>query len=231
MENWYLLEHGRNSPYWNMACDEWLLKNASRLGQPTLRIYAWNRPAITIGYFQPFPTNRFLHATIVRRPTGGALVIHDSDLTFTVVLPPDHPWRKLKTFERYHCIHERVARIFELKGLTPTLVLPEAKPSLGRALETDLCFIKSSSYDVLVHGIKVAGGAQRTTREGLLHQGSIQGGGSWRVSFDELQHSWQTWGVHFINLKLAITEIKEITTLATQKYATPSWNHRFCSSF
>src|SRR4051812_29265490 len=101
MEPWFFIEHDKLLPSWNMACDEWLLNKISSLNVPLLRTYGWDRPSITIGYFQEYPQELEAKYTIVRRPTGGALVYHDSDLTFTVVLPPTHPWKSLKTDDRY----------------------------------------------------------------------------------------------------------------------------------
>ncbi len=229
METWHLLEHGPCPPFWNMACDEWLLKQAIRLDKPILRTYAWDRPSITFGYFQEFPAELALRYTVVRRPTGGALVIHDTDLTFTVILPPTHPWRTLSPNDRYQRIHERIYTIFEIRGLTPTLISEDAPhlptPS-GRESAASLCFTKSSRYDVVVNGAKVAGGAQRVTREGLLHQGSIQGERLQRVTASELCKAWETHGASFIHLRLALTEEEAITHMATTKHATEEWNRR-----
>lgn len=231
METWYWLEHDRRSPFWNMACDEWLLTHASWLGNPILRTYAWDRPSISLGYFQTFPDPHPSSHTVVRRPTGGALVLHDVDLTFTVVLPPFHPWRLLAPHERYQRVHERVYKIFELRGLIPILVSDKTReisspnPS-GRASSTSLCFAKNSRYDVMLHGEKIAGGAQRVNRDGLLHQGSIQGESIWRASPSELRRAWEYYGARFTGLRLTGDEELAIQDLVISKYATTAWNRR-----
>jgi len=208
-----------------MACDEWLLTHAGRFTQPILRVYGWDRPSVTIGYFQPFPTEISEHYTVIRRPTGGALVIHDSDLTFTVILPPCHPWRELSVFERYERVHARIGKVFESKGIDFSLADQGAALSVRGSMGPH-CFQKNSRYDVLVSGVKVAGGAQRVTRKGLLHQGSIQGEESPRVSPEELQHAWQACGVHFTDLNLTPDDETSISALATCKFATDAWNRR-----
>lgn len=225
MEAWLFFEQGRESPAWNMACDEWLLQRAGWLGAPILRTYAWDRPSVTIGYFQPFPANLPAYMTVIRRPTGGAMVVHDTDITFSVIVPGSHPWRKLPAVERYNRIHERVGRVFETRGLQPLLASCGGAGS-ARAPGESRCFSKATRHDVLIDGIKVVGGAQRTTREGMLHQGSIQGGGHWRVSPDELRRAWETLGARFTGLRLAADEMASVTALATAKYSTRAWNQR-----
>jgi lipoyl(octanoyl) transferase len=234
MENWLLINDGQGDPAWNMACDEWLLLNAARLNNPVLRIYEWDRAAITIGYFQEYPLELDQKYVIVRRPTGGALVYHDSDLTFTVSLPPTHPWKALKPEERYQKIHERVHKIFESRGLSPALAekcktdngpctsrLPNPT---GRNPSNAQCFTKSTRYDVMVGNSKVAGGAQRTTRDGLLHQGSIQSNP--RVSSQELKKAWESFGTAFSDFQLSDSDRQIIEKLAQDKYATKEWNHK-----
>ena len=258
MNTWLFLEHAAHSPAWNMACDEWLLKHATVFAKPLLRTYQWDRPSITIGYFQPYPKNINAHV-VVRRPTGGALVIHDSDLTFSVVLPPNHDWCKSPICDRYRKIHERVAKVFELRGVNSkvaiecdqtapmlsigsrwALVAPRRHPCerksteekidttfrpSGRAKEGVECFAKISKYDVIINNKKVAGGAQRITKEGLLHQGSIQDGDQPTVSSEELRIAWEKSGSSFEPLILTTEQNNQITQLARDKFETSKWNH------
>jgi lipoyl(octanoyl) transferase len=225
---WLFLAHRQHAPAWNMACDEWLLKNIQKLGQPVLRTYQWNRPSITIGYFQDYPKDLETKYTIIRRPTGGALVIHDHDLTFTVVLPPDHAWRKLPVCDRYQRVHERVASIFAARGDASSLETSCASASVpsGRAEKLGYCFQKNSRYDVLLQGKKVAGGAQRVTREGLLHQGSIQSENHPIATSGELKIAWERFGIQLKNWALSDVQEQEIAELSKQKYSTPEWNKK-----
>jgi lipoate-protein ligase A len=265
VEQWLFLKQAALPPAWNMACDEWLLLNNKKFGYPILRTYEWDRPSITIGYFQEYPTSLEEKHTIIRRPTGGALVYHDSDLTFSVVLPQNHPWKRLPTEERYRKIHERIRKIFENRGENAELVSPAVAdynfqgrgdspnrpkndkdgrsgmiapttssnihlptPS-GRSFLHDQCFIKNTRYDVLIGTQKVAGGAQRSTRDGLLHQGSIQGGRQPRVSSDELRLTWESFGISFSDAKLSDDDFEGIRDLSGQKYQSPHWNRKVCS--
>ncbi len=231
METCFLLEHGPCAPAWNMACDEWLLMHAAKLGRPVLRFYEWDRPSVTIGYFQPFPDLPRPRHTVIRRPTGGALVVHDADLTFTVVLPPSHPWCRLPTEQRYERVHERVQEAFRVHDrnlfhvdLHRDLAIPTGRSSMNLR-----CFEKISRYDVVLEGVKVAGGAQRVNRSGLLHQGSIQGG-DLRITPEDMRTAWEGFGTYLIGLHLNAAEMREISELAETKYESPEWNERVISN-
>ena len=99
--SWRLLEHGLLDPAANMAWDEALLEAAPGLGQPVLRLYGWNQPAATFGYFQKHAEIARLTPLrpLIRRPTGGGLVPHDADWTYSLAFPPGHPWHELKATE------------------------------------------------------------------------------------------------------------------------------------
>jgi lipoate-protein ligase A len=145
-----------------MAVDEALLRLVK---EPVLRIYAWDRPAVSIGYFQKaavVPEGR----PFVRRYTGGGLVDHARDVTYTLVAPREAPLAALTLAESYSRVHEAVKMALEKSGFRPVL-------SENCEPEAEACFNRAVRYDVTLDGKKVAGGAQRRTREGLLHQGSI----------------------------------------------------------
>jgi lipoate-protein ligase A len=146
-----------------MAIDEALLRDVR---EPVLRIYAWSVPALSLGYFQPAAL-----ATegrpFIRRYTGGGLVDHARDVTYTIVLPRAHPWMEFSAPESYRHIHHGVQAALAACGiasdLTPTAL----------AIESEACFAKPVRFDIVADQHKLSGAAQRRTREGLLHQGSI----------------------------------------------------------
>jgi lipoate-protein ligase A len=168
--NWLLLNSGRCEPADNMALDEALLDNVSRLGKPILRFYGWTEPAATFGYFQKFAeVGRATRLRpLIRRPTGGGIVPHDADWTYSTVFPPGHEWHGLKAEESYRRIHDWLRLAFaELK--VETELAPAAKKSLPGQ-----CFVGHEKFDLLWRGKKIAGAAQRRNRLGLLIQGSVQ---------------------------------------------------------
>lgn len=167
---WLRLDSGRCEPAANMALDEALLQQVARLGRPVVRFYGWTEPAATFGYFQKYgEIARATHLRpLIRRPTGGGLVPHDADWTYSVAFPPDHAWHALRAEESYRRIHDWLRRAF-----AAVKVATELAPAARRALPGQ-CFSGHEKHDLLWQGRKIAGAAQRRNRLGLLIQGSIQ---------------------------------------------------------
>jgi lipoate-protein ligase A len=168
--NWFFLNSGKCDAAFNMALDEALLENISRLGKPVLRFYGWTEPAATFGYFQKFSEVECvtLLRPLIRRPTGGGIVPHDADWTYSFVVPPNHEWHLLKAIESYHRIHEWIQNAFA-KLKVETELAPHCKKSAPGQ-----CFVGHEKFDLLWHGKKIAGAAQRRNKLGLLIQGSVQ---------------------------------------------------------
>ncbi|HAR65416.1 MAG TPA: hypothetical protein DCR55_04300 [Lentisphaeria bacterium] len=168
---WQVWDHGKHGPALNMAYDEALLQTHPTT--PVLRFYDWDAPAVTIGYYQSIalaPT----HLPTMRRPTGGGHVYHGQDLTYGLILPTAHPLAAVNRFESYRLIHEAIARALQMLGLTTSLAA-EDQPEEGVPRTAMSCFRSPAQADVLREdGSKVAGAAQRRTKQGILQQGSIQ---------------------------------------------------------
>jgi lipoate-protein ligase A len=163
MTSWRLLVHGAGSPARNMAIDEALLREVR---EPVLRIYEWNVPAVSLGYFQPAalaPEGR----PFVRRYTGGGLVDHAADVTYTIVLPRSHPWMELSAPESYCVIHRGVQAALKECGIESELT------PMASSAQSEACFQKPVRFDIVAAERKLSGAAQRRSREGLLHQGSV----------------------------------------------------------
>jgi lipoate-protein ligase A len=154
----------------NMALDETLLATAADRGQTVLRFYAWTEPAATFGYFQHLAEIRQTTALrpLIRRPTGGGLVPHDRDWTYSLAVPPAHPWHQLRAIDSYRAMHAWVVDAFRRIGIPTTLADCCRKVAPGQ------CFQGWEKFDVLWHDRKIGGAAQRRNRSGLLIQGSIQ---------------------------------------------------------
>ena len=162
MISWRYLLHGPGSPARNMAVDETLLREVR---EPVLRIYEWDVAAVSLGYFQPHALAG--ERPFIRRYTGGGLVDHAHDATYTLVLPRAHPWMELSAPESYCHIHRGVQAALAACGIESELT-PQA-----HAVESEACFMKPVKFDIVAGTGKLSGAAQRRTREGLLHQGSI----------------------------------------------------------
>jgi lipoate-protein ligase A len=218
--SWRLLIHGAASPARNMAIDEALLREVR---EPVLRLYEWSVPAVSLGYFQPAavaPEGR----PFVRRYTGGGLVDHASDITYTIILPRAHPWMELSAPESYALVHRGVQAVLKACGIAVELT-PEAA-----ALESEACFQKPVRFDLVAPdaaGGKLGGAAQRRTREGLLHQGSLllpdpARNGKVRRAFAE------GFAAHldfdFQPSELTDAEAARADDLERDRYATEGWN-------
>ncbi len=173
---WRLLQTGNNSAAMNMAIDEALMLRQKEDALPTLRFYGWNHPSFSFGYFLKIaeevdvPKCREQGVGLVRRPTGGGIVIHGWDLTYTVALPLDNPLVPMNTLESYHVIHECI--INGLRQLNINAEHFSEKASNNEELQ-NICLTHPTKYDVLINNRKVAGAAQRRKRGVLLHQGYI----------------------------------------------------------
>ena len=115
-ELWLLLDSGAGAGAFNMALDEVLLEMAPATSHPVLRFYGWTQPAASFGYFQKASEIEMLTRCrpIVRRPTGGGLVPHDADWTYSVIIPPSHAWYELRASESYERVHLWIQSSFEL---------------------------------------------------------------------------------------------------------------------
>lgn len=226
MSEWYLLRSGPGAAAWNMALDEALLENIQRLGRPVLRLYAWSEPAATFGYSQHYADVASWTALrpLIRRPTGGGLVPHDADWTYSIVVPPDDAWYKLRAEESYRRAHDWVAESFQELEVAAELARCCAKDVPGR------CFIGAEKFDVLANGQKIAGAAQKRNKLGQLIQGSIQPAGkewnrtAWEESF--LRVGQARLGIQWTEIPPEATLSERASVLAAEKYSQAAYNER-----
>jgi len=149
-----------------MACDEVLLQMAAGA---VLRVFRWSAPWVSIGYFPPWQETAGTELPVCRRWTGGGVVVHREDFTFALAAPRTESWARLRPEESYRVVHAALAGALRAAGYAAAV--SEAATPGGPA-----CFAGPVRYDVVDGGRKIAGGAQRRTKRGLLHQGSVQTG-------------------------------------------------------
>ena len=224
--NWFFLNSGKGDAAFNMALDEALLENAASIAAPVLRFYSWTEPAATFGYFQRYAD--VAAATrlrpLIRRPTGGGIVPHDADWTYSFVVPPGNEWYVLKAEESYRRIHDWLRLAFaELK--IETELAPCCKKSLPGQ-----CFVGHEKFDLLWHGKKIAGAAQRRNKLGLLIQGSVQPPPLTlvRVDFEAAMRAVaeSQFDVRWQALTLDAVVLEEAHRLTTQKFAQTGYNQK-----
>ena len=208
-------ETPRSAPL-NMALDEALLASARA---PLLRIYRWERPAVSFGYFGKFASlaASWPGREIVRRMTGGGIVPHGGDLTYSLIIPAEHEFATNSPREIYRAVHGMIGTLFTGRGEPAALAAPPIDAGTGA------CFESPAEFDLLAHGRKIAGAAMRRTRDGLLLQGSIQETPDLEMLRSRLASSFapQVFRVEYTPQQLAAAE-----SLAAEKYATPAWTTR-----
>ena len=222
---WLLLNSGICPPPLNMAWDEALLEAVALLRQPVLRFYGWTEPAATFGYFQKFVEVEKMTKLrpLIRRPTGGGLVPHDADWTYSLVFPPDDSWHELKAVESYRRVHEWIQSSFEQLGTATELSARCRKEVPGQ------CFAGAEQFDVLMADRKIAGAAQRRTRDGLLIQGSIQPPpGAKREEFEKAFCTVASarWNVEWQPLLAGSELAGRVEALVREKYSRRDFNER-----
>lgn len=224
-EEWFIVRHGPGSPSWNMAFDEALLEFAQQLAGPVLRLYSWNLPAATFGYSQRYAevASWTTLRPLIRRPTGGGLVPHDRDWTYSLVFPPQHPWYELRAEESYRRAHEWISESLRQMKVAAALAPSALKDVPGQ------CFIGAEKFDVLASGRKVAGAAQKRNKLGLLIQGSLQPESGWeRIRWEEslLNSAAARWNIQWMPLNPPEGLLNRTELLDQQKYATSAHNAR-----
>lgn len=203
----------------NMALDEVLLR---RVQEPWLRCYAWSEPSVSIGFSQDYErlAGQLPPFPVVRRWTGGGVVVHDGDWTYTLIVPRGHPFCDLRPVETYRLIHEALISALGEAGIADSELQP-VSTSEGRGV----CFVEPAQFDVVRGADKLAGAAQRRSKSGFLHQGSVQNvkltpdfGSKFAAYLADAVKPVQATEA----CALALAEAEKLTL---QRYATRSWLH------
>ena len=216
------------SPYlasMNMAIDEALLYSASI---PTIRFYRWRSPALSFGYFGKFSDVAIYAAErdLVRRWTGGGIVFHGDDLTYSIVIPASDPVFDESSIAIYEKIHRALCGALVKTGQRAVVaggIDPGGFSAATRAAVSGSgynCFANPVRADVMMDGRKIAGAAQRRTRRGLLQQGSIQ---DVTMNPDLAEKFAQELSANCSEFKITKAILKQAQKVAQQKYGTDSW--------
>ena len=221
-------DHTPHSAAMNMAIDEALLEYAPI---PLIRFYRWQSPALSFGYFGRFTdVARYqCERDLVRRWTGGGIVFHGEDLTYSLAIPTSDTAFAELSISIYENVHRALCDALSETGQRAVVVTGADDPGPGStpvAVRTGIsdagysCFANPVRADVMIDGRKIAGAAQRRTRCGLLQQGSIQGielGNSLTEQFA------QALSTNCCERKVDEQTLNRARELAEQKYGTESW--------
>ncbi len=221
----------------NMAADFLLLQRYPRAEAARFRHYGWRSPAFTFGYSQKISFVRDQLPAggtfdICRRPTGGGLVDHRDDWTYALAIPRGHPLEEVRATQSYRAIHEALAGAFEAAGV-PVSLKSVSEPLAGAEPggPAGVCFERAEIFDV-VHaqtGAKIAGGAQKRNKRGLLFQGSIwkPAAGADALDWDRLAGDFTGRLAAALGAEASAAPWPEIgeeeVDGLTERYASPEW--------
>ncbi|MFG6149630.1 lipoate--protein ligase family protein [Halobacillus sp. B23F22_1] len=177
METWSFVDSGHLTPALNMALDEALMNwHSEGKIPPVLRFYGWKPAGLSVGYFQKVQGRIDLEGVkrngyeLVRRQTGGRAVLHDDELTYSIIVSEDHPQMPASVKEAYLVLSQGLLEGFKRLNINAEFAIPEEKlNSTGSAV----CFEEPSWYELIVDGKKAAGSAQTRKKGVILQHGSI----------------------------------------------------------
>ena len=177
---WRFVDTGARDAASNMALDEALLvMHEAGATPPTLRVYGWCQPTLSLGYAQNAQQEVDLAAchaqgvVVIRRPTGGRAVLHDQEVTYSVVMPLALDDGSHTITEHYRRIGMALAAALQALGLPVHLARPQVRAASTRAPASPACFAALSRYELSVVGKKIVGSAQKRAQRALLQHGSI----------------------------------------------------------
>jgi lipoyl(octanoyl) transferase len=180
--NWKYLDTGPHTGSHNMSVDEELLTRAQAGDAvPVLRFYTWDPPAVSLGRFQKLEEAvdaaacRRRGFDVIRRPTGGRAVLHNRELTYSIVARTDNPLFPSNVLGTYKVIAAGLLAGLANLGINAEMVSRGGRHAelVNKADDSPSCFSSPSWYEIVVHGKKIIGSAQRRLSHAFLQHGSI----------------------------------------------------------
>lgn len=254
MDNmWRLLDSGIKTAQSNMAIDEALLTCFKEGDMPIIRLYGWEN-ALSFGRYSTFSKSlnshkiQFENIPCIRRMSGGGILVHGGDLSYTLIIPRD--WLKgAGVKESYHYLCGFLISLYKKLGYQADFA---SDLQLGE-IRSDICLAGREAYDIVIKEKKIGGNAQRYTRHALFQHGSIpmhinesvfkslfiEDAGLDKtttleklgtvMSYEELskllQESFcETFNVKLVSDSLSITEEGHAKQLQNDKYSQEGWN-------
>jgi lipoate-protein ligase A len=176
MTTWRLIQHAPQDGAMNMAVDEAVLRAVAKEDvPPTLRLYAWAPPCLSLGRGQPVDDvdQKALEAAgydLVRRPTGGRAILHIDELTYSVIVPQDDPRVLGSVVESYRRLSQALVRALTLLGVPD--IEADQRVDSGEE-EGPVCFEAPSDYEITAGGKKLVGSAQMRAEGVVLQHGTV----------------------------------------------------------
>jgi lipoate-protein ligase A len=178
--SWRLIDTGPQPGPLNMAIDEALLRSFDPdVSQPILRLYGWEPPALSLGRFQKgaevldLERCRLGDVPVVRRITGGGVIYHADELTYSIVCAPGQipPASSIK--DSFRVLTGFLLAFYRSLGLDACYAVDTTSAGTRLGERTPFCFAGRESFDILVNGGKIGGNAQRRQKGLIFQHGSI----------------------------------------------------------
>jgi lipoate-protein ligase A len=244
------------SPYENMAFDEFLLDDFIESGIPYFRLYAWKPAGLSIGVNQnlaAIDTDKCKadNIPVVRRITGGGAILHDEELTYSLVFPLELFGAGSTVPDSFEAVTAFILEMYRSFGLDPVYA-KDAFPERRHGERSSFCFSSSEMYDITVNGKKIGGNAQARRKNAVFQHGSIPLGKNRGVGYvfgsgqsceytslgellgreigvtetaaKCLESFEKTFHTGVEDYTLALDDKKKIVRLMTSKYANAQWN-------
>ena len=180
VKNWRLIDTGSLPGPANMAIDEALLRSFEPAKSlPILRLYGWSPPALSLGRFQSADQVLNLErcreddVAIVRRITGGGVIYHAEEITYSIVCTPGQIPPAASVKDSFRVLTGFLLAFYRQLGLDAAYALDSAPVGARLGERTAFCFAGKESFDILVNGCKIGGNAQRRMKELIFQHGSI----------------------------------------------------------
>jgi lipoyl(octanoyl) transferase len=176
MKTWSLIvEKAPLRGSWNMAADEFLFNRAAKEKRTYLRFYQWERPTASLGYSQTAEKAANLDfcrengIDVVRRMTGGKLVLHYNELTYSLASSDEETFGA-SVRESYRLISKALLEGLKIMGIEARLA-PVSPPAYIRG--TMPCFAFPARDEIEIEGLKIVGSAQKRTETLFIQHGSV----------------------------------------------------------
>ncbi len=248
---WRFLSHPPQSAEMNMAIDEAIAQHFSHgVVPPTFRIYRWSSPSFSIGSFQKLDPSFIDDLTtnaipLVRRITGGRALLHDREVTYSVIAGTHDPLFSKGIQGTFYAIARGLLAGLERLGVEANIDAPSSR---GNKNASPFCFASTSQYEVTAQGRKLIGSAQKRWATHFLQHGSLLLSRSTfaerfipenQISLSSLLTKLPSdedlvfalrkgiesaLSVHLVSQSLTVEEEKMAADLIREKYGSPVWN-------
>ncbi|OPX28630.1 MAG: hypothetical protein B1H08_05570 [Candidatus Omnitrophica bacterium 4484_171] len=174
---WRIIADEPKDAYYNMAKDEALLFSYKKSRIPVFRIYSWDSPSVSIGYRQKardvlnIKTCRKLKIPFVRRITGGGAILHNKEITYSIICSIDDLELSRRVKESYKALNSFLINFYKGFGLNASFACDIHKNI--KPVPVDICFMGFEPFDIVIEGKKAGGNAQRRSKRIVFQHGSI----------------------------------------------------------